>query len=333
VLSDKKIIVVGATGRVGREMLSILHERKIPHNNIGCAASSRSAGSYIAYGKEDQIIVQDINSVDFSKYEIGLFSAGSEVSRIYAVKAAESKCVVIDNTSYFRMHDDISLIVPEINPEDYHRHTNKYIIANPNCSTIQMVMVLKPLHDAFGLKEVVASTYQAVSGAGQKGVEELHWQIKNLENTPPSHFKKQIAFNVIPQIDVFTESLYTKEEEKMMNETRKILHLPKLDITATCVRVPVDIGHSISVHAKFEKNVDILVAKEEIARFSGITIIDDPEKYEYVTPIESVSKNEVYVSRIRKHQTIGNALSFWCVSDNLRKGAALNSVQIAEKML
>jgi aspartate-semialdehyde dehydrogenase len=231
------------------------------------------------------------------------------------------------------MHDDISLIVPEINPEDYYKHTNKYIIANPNCSTIQMVMILKPLHDAFGLKEVVVSTYQAVSGAGQKGVEELQGQVKNLEDTPSNHFKKQIAFNVIPQIDVFTESLYTKEEEKMMNETRKILHIPELDITATCVRVPVYVGHSIAVCAKFEKNVDIFKAKEEIAKFPGVTVVDDTEKCEYITPLESAHTNEVYVSRIRKHQTIENAMSFWCVSDNIRKGAALNSIQIAEKVL
>jgi aspartate-semialdehyde dehydrogenase len=332
-LLDKKIIVVGATGRVGREILSILYERGVPYKNIGCAASTKSAGSHVQYGENEKIIVQDIADVDFSGYEIGIFSAGSEVSRVYAIKAAENKCIVVDNTSYFRMHDDVSLIVPEANPEDYYTYTNKYIIANPNCSTIQMVMVLKPLHDAFGLKEVVVSTYQAVSGAGQKGVEELRAQIDSLENSPPQHFKKQIAFNVIPQIDEFSKSLYTREEEKMMNETRKILHIPSLEITATCVRVPVYVGHSVSVFAKFEEKVDILRAREEVSKFPGVTLIDDPDVYGYTTPIECAHKNEVFVSRLRMHPKTKLALSFWCVSDNLRKGAALNSVQITEIVL
>jgi aspartate-semialdehyde dehydrogenase len=195
-----------------------------------------------------------------------------------------------------------------------------------------MVMVLKPLHDAFGLREVVASTYQAVSGAGQKGIEELRGQVENLVKTPSKHFKKQIAFNVIPQIDVFVESLYTKEEEKMMNETRKILHLPNLGITATCVRVPVYIGHCVSVFARFEEKIDIDKAKEELTKFPGVEVIDDPDTYKYITPIESAYKDNVFVSRIRKHPIIENSLSFWCVSDNLRKGAALNSIQIAEKL-
>lgn len=331
---EKNIIVVGVTGRVGREMLSILNEENIPAQNISGAASPRSAGSFVIYGNS-QIEVQNLENVDFSKYDIALFSAGSEVSKKYAPIAASKGAIVIDNTSFFRMEKDIPLIVPEINFSDIEKYENKKIIANPNCSTIQMVMALKPLYDKFKLKEVVVSTYQATSGAGQKGVEELITQTSQLlknEKIEPNHFKKQIAFNVIPQIDSFTDSLYTKEEIKMMNETRKILGDNNIDITATCVRVPVVTGHSVSVFAKFENDVDLNEAIESLQNFEGIVVYDDPENYEYSTPIDAAHKNEVFVSRIRKHPTQKNVLTFWCVSDNLRKGAALNAVQIAKKL-
>ncbi|MDR1488584.1 MAG: aspartate-semialdehyde dehydrogenase [Holosporales bacterium] len=334
-MKNKRIIVVGATGRVGREILSILLENNVPISHIECAASAKSDGIKIQYG-DDFLVVRAIDKIDFSKYNIGLFSAGSEVSRKYAPIAAKLGCIVIDNTSYFRMHDDVPLIVPEINLASCKNHKN--IIANPNCSTIQMVMVLKPLHDTFGgLSEVVVSSYQSVSGAGQKGIEELLQQTMNIINNNSERieintFKKQIAFNLIPQIDSFTDSLYTKEELKMMDETKKILGLDNVDITATCVRVPVLVSHSVSVFAKFEKNVNLNIAIDSLKNFPGIKIMDNTENYIYTTPIDAVSKNDVYVSRIRKHPRIDNSISFWCVSDNLRKGAALNAVQIAKKL-
>ncbi len=325
--------MIGATGRVGREMLSILNEVGIPSDNVFAAASEKSEGTIVQYGSS-KINVQNLEKVDFSKYDIGLFSAGGSVSEKYAPLAASHGCVVIDNTSHFRMNDEIPLIVPEINFDDLKKY-NSNIIANPNCSTIQMVMALKPLHDEFGLKEIVVSTYQATSGAGQKGVDELISQtnqIINNENIVPNHFKKQIAFNLIPQIDIFTDSLYTKEELKMMNETKKILNLCDIDITATCVRVPVIVGHAISVFAKFERSVDLQKAINALNEFDGISVIDNPEKYEFSTPIDAASKNDVFVSRIRKHPTIDTGINFWCVSDNVRKGAALNAIQIAKKL-
>lgn len=333
-MKNKKIIIVGATGRVGREMFSILNEIGVSSENVFAAASEKSEGLDIEYGSS-KIKVQNLEKVDFSRYDIGLFSAGGTVSEKYAPIAAENGCVVIDNTSHFRMNDEIPLIVPEINFDDLKNYNSK-IISNPNCSTIQMVMALKPLHDEFGgLKEVVVSTYQATSGAGQKGVDELIHQTKQVINNEPinsNHFKKQIAFNLIPQIDVFTDSLYTKEELKMMNETKKILNLNDIDITATCVRVPVIVGHAVSVFAKFEKKVDLKKAINVLKKFDGISVIDNPEKYEFSTPIEAASKNDVFVSRIRKHPTIDNAINFWCVSDNVRKGAALNAIQIAKRL-
>lgn len=334
-MSNKKIIVVGATGRVGREILNILLEHNVSSENIECAASAKSVGITIAYGN-DKLKVLNLENIDFSNYQVGLFSAGSAVSEIYATKAADAGCIIIDNTSHFRMFDDVSLVVPEINFHDYNKYKNKYIIANPNCSTIQMVMALKPLHDLFALKEVVASTYQSVSGAGQKGISELQSQtesiVKNNKNIEINHFKKQIAFNVIPQIDSFTSSLYTKEEIKMMNETRKILDIPELTITATCVRVPVYVGHAVSVLAKFEKPVDLLEAIDALNNFPGVCVSDIDDEYNYSTPLDSASRDGVFVSRMRIHPDIPNALSFWCVSDNLRKGAALNSVQIAKRL-
>jgi aspartate-semialdehyde dehydrogenase len=333
-MKDKRIIVVGATGKVGRELLSILHEECIPIQNVSAAASSKSEGKFVEYGNL-KLKVIDLEKIDFSKYDLALFSAGGEISKIYVPKATSKGCKVIDNTSYFRMCDDIPLIVPEINFSDIYKYENKNLIANPNCSTIQMVMVLKPLHDVFGLEEVVVSTYQSVSGAGQKGVDELLTQTSQVLSgkiPAPNHFKKQIAFNAIPQIDAFTYSLYTKEELKMMNETKKILGRNDIKITATCVRVPVFIGHAVSVFAKFKEKVNLEKAVEAIGAFEGNRIIDNIEKYEYATPIDSTAKNEVFVSRIRKHPEIENALSFWCVSDNIRKGAALNAIQIAKRL-
>ncbi|MBQ8650999.1 MAG: aspartate-semialdehyde dehydrogenase [Alphaproteobacteria bacterium] len=332
-MNNKKIIIVGATGRVGNEMLSILDERNIPYKNIAIAASSKSEGKQINY-MNHTLTVQNVCNVDFSKYDIALFSAGGEVSKQYAPIASDNGCIVIDNTSYFRMHNDIPLIVPEINISSLSRYNSK-IISNPNCSTIQMVMPLKSLHDEFILEEVVVSTYQAVAGAGQKGIDEL------LEQTPkvlsnkdiePNHFKKQIAFNVIPQIDTFSENGYTKEELKMMNETRKILELPDITISATCVRVPVLIGHACSVTATFRSDLNIKKAYEALSNFKGLKVIDDPDNYVFATPIDSAGKDAVLVSRLRIHPDKKNTISFWCVADNLRKGAALNAIQIAERL-
>ena len=334
-MQSKKFVVVGATGRVGREMLSILCEIGVNSKNVLAAASKRSAGSRVSYGNACSLEVHDLAGVDFAGYDFALFSAGSAVSEIYVPKAVESGCIAIDNTSFFRMFEQIPLIVPEINFADLGRY-NSRIIANPNCSTIQMVMALKPLHDEFDLREVVVSTYQATSGAGQKGVDELllqNSQLKGKNPVTPHCFKKQIAYNVIPQIDEFTNSLYTKEELKMMNETKKILNLPNLHITATCVRVPVIVGHAVSVYAKFANNVDLVQATEALRKFPGVTVVDNLRKYEYATPIDVASKNDVYVSRIRQHPDIPNVLSFWVCADNVRKGAALNAVQIAQRLV
>ena len=333
-MKNQNILVVGATGRVGREMLSILQEIGVPAQNIGVVASERSVGQTILYGK-NSLEVKDINSINFSEYDYALFSAGSAVSAKYAPKMAESGCIVVDNTSFFRMKEDIPLIVPEIN-FDYLERYNSKIISNPNCSTIQMVMVLKPLHDTFGLQEVVVSTYQATSGAGQKGVDELMEQTELVlhgKTATSHHFKRQIAFNIIPQIDEFSSSGYTKEELKMMNETKKILDKSDIIITATCVRVPVIVGHAVSVFAQFDKPVDIQLAYQVLSNFPGVKIIDNPERYEYATPIDCASKNDVYVSRLRKHPDMENALSFWCVADNVRKGAALNAIQIVQRLV
>ena len=323
---SKKIVVVGATGLVGREMLKILNEEHVPCNYVTAAASERSEGVQLKYGN-DIISVQNLEKIDFHNFDIALFSAGSAVSKIFAPQATQANCTVIDNTSFFRMQKDVPLVVPEINPNTISNHK---IIANPNCSTIQMVLPLKPLHDAFDLQELVISTYQSASGAGQKGINELMQQtdaIMTNKQMKIEFFKKQLAFNLIPQIDVFDNFDYTKEELKMINETQKILNT-KIPISATCVRVPVIRGHAVSVYAKFKKNVSNF--KELLANFSGIKLLDDPKNSLYATPIDSVGKNEVFVSRLRIHQNYANCLSFMCFSDNIRKGAALNAVQIAK---
>ncbi|MDR1476259.1 MAG: aspartate-semialdehyde dehydrogenase [Holosporales bacterium] len=327
-LTNVKILVVGATGKVGREMLSVLLEYGVNPDSITAAASIRSAESVVSV-RDKCFEVLDASGLDFSEYQLALFSAGSEISRVLVPEAIKRGCWVIDNSSHFRMNDDVPLIIPEVNFVDLGMYRNHKLIANPNCSTIQMVMALKPLHDIFILDEIVVSTYQSVSGAGQKGVEELKLQSDNIlrdRKSIPKYFKKQIAFNVIPQIDVFTDSSYTKEELKMMNETKKILNLNDAKITATCVRVPVFIGHAVSIFAKFKKRVDLATATTALNNFTGITVADQEN---YATPIDSAGLDDVFVSRIRKHPSDQNALSFWCVSDNLRKGAALNAVQIA----
>ncbi|MDR1390786.1 MAG: aspartate-semialdehyde dehydrogenase [Holosporales bacterium] len=332
-MKNKRIAIVGATGRVGREILSILCEMGISLKNISAIASKRSEGKVIEYGS-DLITVQNLEKVNFSKYDLCLFSAGAQISEKYAPIASGQGAIVIDNTSCFRMNNDIPLIVPEVNLEDLKAYDSK-IISNPNCSTIQMVMVLKPLHDEFKLTDVIVSTYQSVSGAGQKGVDELVLQMKQIfdkKEVIPKHFKTQIAFNLIPQIDEFTDDNYTKEEMKMMNETKKILKLPNLNITATCVRAPVIVGHAISVFAKFKEEINLKRVMEVLNGFNGVTLVDDPKNYRFATPIDAASKNDVFVSRMRKHPTIDSSISFWCVADNIRKGAALNAIQIAKRV-
>ncbi|MDR1333365.1 MAG: aspartate-semialdehyde dehydrogenase [Holosporales bacterium] len=333
-MKKKRFVVVGATGRVGREMLSILLEHGVSSDNVTAIASPRSAGTEIMYGATS-LVVSTLDEVDFQQFDIALFSAGRDVAARYAPIASSAGCTVVDNSSCFRNDDDIALVVPEINLEDIQRAKNKRIIANPNCSTIQAVMVLKPLHDAFGLKELVMSTYQATSGAGQRAVDELLEQSRDVlagKEAYPRHFKRQIAFNVIPQIDDFSDSGYTKEELKMMNETRKILGVSDIDITATCVRVPVMVGHAVSVFARFVDDVDLDKAIGVISEFNGVKVVDDNATYRYATPLDVAGADDVFVSRLRKHPTFKNAISFWCVCDNLRKGAALNAVQIAAKL-
>jgi aspartate-semialdehyde dehydrogenase len=304
-------------------------------SDIVAAASFRLAGQTLSIG-DDLFIIHDAEKLDFAKYKVAFFAAGEEVSKIWVPEAIKRDCYAIDNSSYFRLNDDVPLIIPEVNFSDIKNYRNSKLISNPNCSTIQMLMAIKPLHDAFTLKEIVASTYQSVSGAGHQGAKELSSQVSDILSNRPivdSHFKKQIAFNVIPQIDAITDFLYSKEELKMMNETKKILNLPDIDITATCVRVPVFVGHSISVFAKFDSIVNLDEVEMAFSNFPGIKVIKDNEKLNYKTPIDAAGRDEVFISRIRKHPSNQNALSFWCVADNLRKGAALNAVQIAMKLL
>ena len=333
-IKDKKIIIVGVTGLVGQEMVKIFSDHFFPLKNIEGCASSKSDGETVSYGSEHHLIVKDIENINFKDYDIALFSAGSEVSKEYVPKAIENGCTAIDNTSFFRMNKDIPLVVPEININTV---KDAKLIANPNCSTIQIVLPLKPLHDEFGLKELVISTYQAAGGAGRRGVHALFEETRMTSNEnimyrdSNSPFKKQLAFNLIPQIGEFADLDYTQEEWKIINEIKKILELPNIDITATCVRVPVRNAHSVSVFAKFEDKVDINKTKEVLDNFDGIIVKDNPEQYEYATPLDLTNRyhDEVLVSRIRKHPTIENGLSFWCVANNLRKGAALNAIQIA----
>jgi aspartate-semialdehyde dehydrogenase len=326
------VVVVGATGNVGREMLNILAEREFPVDKIAALASRRSLGTEVSFG-DKTLTTQDLDTFDFSGWDMALFAVGSEATKAYAPKAAAAGCVVIDNSSLYRYDPDIPLIVPEVNPEAVHGYAKKNIIANPNCSTAQMVVALKPLHDRAKIKRVVVSTYQSVSGAGKEGMDELWDQTKAVYNptadVPPKKFQKQIAFNLIPQIDVFMEDGYTKEEWKMVAETKKILD-PSIRLTATCVRVPVFVGHSEALNIEFEDFLDEDEARDILRESPGLMVIDKREPGGYVTPVECVGEYATFISRIRQDSTIENGLNLWCVSDNLRKGAALNAVQIAE---
>ena len=328
------IAVLGATGAVGHEMLTILSERNFPIDNIYALASKNSAGKEVSFG-DDVLKVQDVEQFDFEKANIALFSAGSEVSKKWAPIAGEKGCIVIDNTSFFRMDSEVPLVIPEVNPEALEEYRNKNIIANPNCSTIQMLVALKPLHDLLTIKRVVVSTYQSVSGAGKLAMDELWDQTRKMffnENIKPENFTKRIAFNVIPHIDKFLDDGSTKEEKKMVDETKKILD-QSIEVSATCVRVPVFIGHSESVNIEFESNVNLDQINEILRDAPGVSLIDDIKNDNYITPIECVSDFSVFISRLRIDNTIPNGINMWVVSDNLRKGAALNSVQIAEELI
>ena len=327
-----RVVVVGTTGNVGREMLNILAERQFPVDELAVLASRRSLGTEVSFG-ETTLTTKDLDTFDFTGWDMALFAVGSEATKTHAPKAAAAGCVVIDNSSLYRYDPDIPLIVPECNPQAIHDCKNKNIIANPNCSTAQMVVVLKPLHDRAKIKRVVVSTYQSVSGAGKEGMDELWDQTKAVYNpttdVEPKKFQKQIAFNVIPHIDVFMEGGSTKEEWKMIAETKKIVD-PSIKVTATCVRVPVFVGHSEAVNIEFEEFLDEDEARDILREAPGIMVIDRREAGGYVTPIECVGDFATFISRIRQDSTVENGLNLWCVSDNLRKGAALNAVQIAE---
>ena len=327
-----RVVVVGATGNVGREMLNILEERQFPADEVAVLASRRSLGTEVSFG-DKTLKTKDLDTFDFTGWDMALFAVGSEATKVYAPKAAKAGCVVIDNSSLYRYDAEIPLIVPEVNPEAIHDYANKNIIANPNCSTAQMVVALKPLHDRARIKRVVVSTYQSVSGAGKDGMDELWEQTKAVYNpvkdVPPEKFQKQIAFNVIPQIDVFMDSGDTKEEWKMVAETKKIVD-PAIKVTATCVRVPVFVGHSEAVNIEFEEFLDEDEARDILREAPGLMVVDKREAGGYVSPVECVGDYATFISRIRQDSTIENGLNLWCVSDNLRKGAALNAVQIAE---
>jgi aspartate-semialdehyde dehydrogenase len=326
-----RIAVVGATGNVGREMLNILAEREFPVKEIAALASRRSLGTEVSFG-DKTLTTQDLDAFDFTGWDMALFAIGSDATKKYAPIAAKAGCVVIDNSSLYRYEHDIPLIVPEVNPDAVYDYKNRNIIANPNCSTAQMVVALKPLHDRAKIKRVVVSTYQSVSGSGKEAMDELWNQTKGVyvpgQEVEPSVYPKQIAFNVIPHIDVFLEDGSTKEEWKMVAETKKIVD-PMIKVTATCVRVPVFVGHSESVNIEFEDFLDEEEAREILREAPGILVVDKREPGGYTTPVECVGDYATFISRIRQDSTIENGLNLWCVSDNLRKGAALNTVQIA----
>jgi len=326
------IAVVGATGAVGREMLQTLSERNFPINNIHALASKSSMGKEVSFGDNKVLKIKPVNDFNFEDVDIALFSAGSEIAKKFGPIAGKKGCIVIDNSSYFRMDDEVPLIVPEVNPKDIDGFVKKNIIANPNCSTIQLVVALKPIHDQFKISRVVVSTYQAVSGAGKPAMDELFNQTKGVfvhDQAKPEQFTKKIAFNVIPHIDVFMDDGFTKEEWKMKVETKKILD-PNINVVAHCVRVPVFIGHSEAVFVECENDINEKEVRELLREAEGITVIDHRADEGYVTPDEAAGEDDVFVSRIRKDPSVKNGIAFWCVGDNLRKGAALNTVQIAE---
>lgn len=326
------VVIVGATGAVGQELLKILAERNFPIDQLRLCATARSAGKKIAFQGKDYIVEETTNEA-FTNMNIALFAGGS-ASTVYANEAVKRGCVVVDNSSAFRMDPDVPLVVPEVNPEVVKDH--KGIIANPNCSTIQMVVALKPIHDAAQIKRVVVSTYQAVSGAGKEGIEELAQQVKQISEggeVEPTVFQHQIAFNLIPHIDVFSDLDYTKEEWKMVNETKKIMNDQSIQITATAVRVPIYRSHSESINIETERKLTAHQAKELFATAPGVVVIDDVEAKKYPMPLACSDRDEVFVGRIREDNTIENGLNIWCVADQIRKGAATNAVQIAELLI
>ena len=326
------IAIVGATGNVGRKTLEVLEKKELSIDNLFMVASSRSTGKKINFkGKEHEVL--DLENFDFSKVKIAFFAAGGEISKQFAHKAAKN-CLVIDNSSYYRMDPEVPLIVPQVNSDDL-KNINKNIIANPNCSTIQLVIALKPLHDLFVIKRIVVSTYQSVSGGGKAPMDELIEQTKLVldnKKVKSKNFTKQIAFNIIPHIDIFSDDGYTKEELKMTNETKKILD-DKINLTATCVRLPVLVSHSESVNIEFEKSFSIEKVREALNNFKGCKVIDERVDGGYSTPLEAEGKDETFISRIREDKTINNGLNLWIVSDNLLRGAALNAVEIAETLI
>ena len=329
------VAIAGATGVVGKEFLKILEERRFPVGELRLLASERSAGSKLEFnGREEPVRLLDEET--FEGVDIGLFSPGASVSAKHAPRAGAAGCIVVDNTSQFRMDPDVPLVVPEVNPGDIAKYETKNIIANPNCSTIQMVVALKPIHDKFRIKRIVVSTYQSVSGAGKEAMEELSDQVKSLFNMREAEAKvlpHRIAFNCLPQIDSFLDNGYTKEEMKMVNETRKIFGDDSIRVTATTVRVPVFVSHSESVNIETEKPITPEAVKKLLSKAPGVTVADDPKKGLYPMPIDAAGLDDVFVGRIRKDESIENGINMWIVSDNLRKGAALNAVQIAEVLI
>lgn len=329
-----KVAVVGASGNVGREMLEILHERNFPVSEVVALASSRSAGNQVSFG-DDDLTIQDLAKYDFKGTDFVFSSPGASVSAEYSPKAGKAGAVVVDNTSHFRMDPDVPLVVPEVNAHALKDYNKKNIIANPNCSTIQMLVALKPLHDAANIKRVVVSTYQSVSGAGKAGMDELFNQSRHFfmnDEVKQEQFAKQIAFNIIPQIDKFMDDHSTKEEWKMVVETKKILD-EKIEVCANCVRVPVFIGHAEMVNVEMEKPLSRKEAMNLWRKAEGVSLIDVDSEIEFVTPAEIAGEDDVFISRVREDISIENGLNFWCVSDNMRKGAALNSIQIAEALI
>lgn len=323
-----KIAVVGATGMVGRKFLEVLEERNFPMDELYLFASAKSAGSKLTF-KGREYLVEELNEASFDRgIDIALFSAGGDTSLKYAKIAASKGCIVVDNSSAWRMDPEVPLVVPEVNPDDI--NWNKGIIANPNCSTIQAVVALKPLDDKYKIKRVIYSTYQAVSGAGLGGFEDLQ---KGVQGEPPKKFTHPIAFNLIPHIDVFMEDGYTKEEIKMINETKKIMHRDDIKVTATTVRVPVYYGHSESINIEFENEIDIDEVRSILSNSPGIVVVDNPKSNGYPTPLMVEGKDEVYIGRIRRDFSVDNGINLWVVADNIRKGAATNAVQIAELLI
>jgi aspartate-semialdehyde dehydrogenase len=329
------VAVVGATGNVGTEILNTLSERGFPADRVAAVASTASIGKEVSYGEDRRLKVEALDHFDFTGWDIGLFSPGAKVSEVHAPRAAAAGCVVIDNTSQFRMDEDVPLVVPEVNADAIAGYTQRNIIANPNCSTIQMVVALKPLHDVARIRRIVVATYQSVSGAGNAAMDELFRQSRAIFVNDPietEKFTKQIAFNVIPHIDAFMDDGATKEEWKMRVETQKILD-PAIEVFATCVRVPVFIGHGEAVHVEFEQPLSDDAARKILRKAPGVAVVDFRADEGYVTPVECTGEDEVYVGRIRHDPTVENGLAMWVCADNLRKGAALNAVQIAERLI